>query len=317
MLVENKLLDDVITIARNAGEKILTIYHQSSALEITSKTDDSPLTQADLAAHHIIVAALNRLTPKIPVLSEESSLPNFAERQQWAQYWLVDPLDGTKEFISRNGEFTVNIALIDSGMPVLGVVYVPVGDVCYAGFSAETASESSSKITVKLSDHGSDAASNISLSTQKTPYVDKNIHKYACKISANGIVDIKVRSPQRQVSAGLPIDVVASRHHRADAIDTLCAKINTDWGQTCLRSMGSSLKLCLVAEGGADLYPRFGPTSEWDTAAAQAIVEAAGGHVLNAAGLPLRYNQKDSMRNPEFFVIGDDIAQWRRLLFAC
>jgi 3'(2'), 5'-bisphosphate nucleotidase len=315
MVVENKLLDDIITIARNAGEKILTIYHQSSTLEIISKTDDSPLTQADLAAHHIIVAALNRLTPKIPVLSEESTLPDFAERQQWTQYWLVDPLDGTKEFISRNGEFTVNIALIDKGVPVLGVVYVPVGDVCYAGFSADTSE--SSKITSESSIQSSDTHSNISVSPNKSVFVNKNIHKYACKISANGIVDIKARSIQGLVSAGLPIEVVASRHHRAEAVDTLCAKINTEWGQTHLRSMGSSLKLCLIAEGRADLYPRFGPTSEWDTAAAQAIVEAAGGNVLNARGLPLRYNQKDSMLNPDFFVIGEDISQWRRLLSSC
>lgn len=306
MVIDKVLLDDVIGIARNAGEKILTIYHQSSKLEVFSKTDDSPLTQADISAHHIITDALNRLTPEIPVLSEESVLPDFAQRQQWQKYWLVDPLDGTKEFISRNGEFTVNIALIDKGVPVLGVVYVPVSDVCYAGFSTDSSSELFSEHSSDLSLESSSTDSNISFSA--------NTDKYACKISNNNRVDIKARCAQRLVSAGSPIEVVASRHHRADAVDIFCAKINAQWGQTRLRAMGSSLKLCLIAEGRADLYPRFGPTSEWDTAAAQAIVEAAGGYVLNASGLPLRYNQKDSVRNPDFFVIGEDIKQWRRLL---
>ena len=298
MMIEKVLLDHVIDIARNAGEKILTIYHQSSKLEVFSKTDHSPLTQADISAHHLIMNALTRITPEIPVLSEESLLPDFTQRQQWQKYWLVDPLDGTKEFISRNGEFTVNIALIDKGVPVLGVVYVPVSDVCYAGFSKEPSLENSS------------ADLNNSFSANTDKYTDK----YACKISNNKIVDIKVRCAQKLVSEGALIEVLASRHHRADAVDTLCATINAQWGQTQLRAMGSSLKLCLIAEGRADLYPRFGPTSEWDTAAAQAIVEAAGGYVLNASGLPLRYNQKDSVLNPDFFVIGEDIKQWRRLL---
>jgi 3'(2'), 5'-bisphosphate nucleotidase len=287
MMTGKLLLDDVISIARAAGDKILDIYHQSDNFDIVSKTDDSPLTQADLCAHHVIVAALNKLTPEIPVLSEESVLPDFATRQQWQQYWLVDPLDGTKEFISRNGEFTVNIALIDKGVSVLGVVYVPVSDVCYAGFSS--------------------VSPNMGLTGTLSTGTDRYTDSY----------DIKARCAQAMVSAGLPIEVLASRHHRADAVDRLCAKIEAQWGQTQLRPLGSSLKLCLIAEGSADLYPRFGPTSEWDTAAAQAIVEAAGGYVLNASGVSLRYNQKDSMLNPDFFVIGEDISQWRQFLIDC
>jgi 3'(2'), 5'-bisphosphate nucleotidase len=297
MITGKRLLDDVINIAHVAGKKILNIYHQSDKLEIVSKADDSPLTQADLSAHHSIVAALNRLTPEIPVLSEESVLPDFATRQQWAQYWLVDPLDGTKEFISRNGEFTVNIALIDKGVPVLGVVYVPVSDVCYAGCSL--------------------ASLNMGLSGILSKDTDQYTKSYACKVLSNNRVVIKVRCAQALVNAGLPIEVLASRHHRADAVDRLCAKIEARWGQTQLRPMGSSLKLCLIAEGSADLYPRFGPTSEWDTAAAQAIVEAAGGYVLNASGVSLRYNQKESMLNPDFFVIGEDLSQWRQFLIDC
>ena len=284
MMTKKQLLDDVISIARVAGEKILDIYYQPDKLNIVSKTDESPLTQADLAAHHSIVAALNRLTPEIPVLSEESVLPDFIIRQQWQQYWLVDPLDGTREFISRNGEFTVNIALINEGMPVLGVVYVPVGDVCYAGCH-------SASFSINLSG---------ALSVNSTD-IDLYTHSCAYKISNNYRVDIQARSAQARVDVGLPIEVLASRHHRADAVDTLCDKIKAEWGPAQLRAMGSSLKLCLIAEGSADLYPRFGPTSEWDTAAAQAVVEAAGGQVLNASGLALRYNQKDSMLNPDFW----------------
>ncbi|MFT7492193.1 MAG: 3'(2'), 5'-bisphosphate nucleotidase [Pseudohongiellaceae bacterium] len=300
MMIKKQLLDDVISIARVAGEKILDIYDQPDKLHIVSKTDESPLTQADLAAHHSIVAALNRLTPEVPVLSEESVLPDFVTRQQWQQYWLVDPLDGTREFISRNGEFTVNIALINNGVPVLGVVYVPVHDVCYAGCHS-----ANSRIAL-----------NDALSVKSTD-IDLYTHSYACKISNSHRVDIQARCAQARIDAGLPIEVLASRHHRADAVDTLCNKIKAQWGPAQLRAMGSSLKLCLIAEGSADLYPRFGPTSEWDTAAAQAIVEAAGGQVLNASGLALRYNQKDSMLNPDFFVIGEDLRLWRQFLIDC
>ena len=300
MVIGKRLLDDVINIARVAGEKILDVYHQPGKDEILSKADDSPLTQADLAAHLSIVAALNRLTPDIPVLSEESVLPDFAVRQQWHQYWLVDPLDGTKEFISRNGEFTVNIAFIDDGVPVLGVVYVPVSDICYAACSPVTLSSDSGDVSTVRSDTS-----------------DRYSQAYACKISGSNRVDLKVRCAQKLVSVGLPIEILASRHHRADAVDTLCTKIEAQWGRTQLQAMGSSLKLCLIAEGKADLYPRFGPTSEWDTAAGQAIVEAAGGHVLDTVGVPLRYNQKHSMLNPDFFVTGEGLKQWRQILVDC
>ncbi len=205
MMTGKLLLDDGISIARAAGDKILDVYHQSDNFEIVSKTDDSPLTQADLCAHHVIVAALNKLTPEIPVLSEESVLPDFATRQQWQQYWLVDPLDGTKEFISRNGEFTVNIALIDKGVSVLGVVYVPVSDVCYAGCSL--------------------ASLNMGLSGILSKDTDQYTKSYACKVLSNNRVVIKVRCAQALVNAGLPIEVLASRHHRAVAVDRLCSKI--------------------------------------------------------------------------------------------
>ena len=277
MLVDTVLLNKIIEISRTASERILTIYNQVSELEVIVKGDDSPLTQADLASHHYIEQALTKLMPNIPIISEESILPDFETRQCWPIYWLIDPLDGTKEFISRNGEFTVNIALIRDGSPILGVVHVPVSNVSYAGFSGVETTR-------------------------------------AFKISSSQQVDIAVRSAGERIDNSLAVEVVASRHHRAQAVSTLCEKITTTWGETSLQAMGSSLKICLVAEGQADLYPRFGPTSEWDTAAAQAIVEAAGGYVLTANGLPLRYNQKSSVLNPDFFVIGKDIDRWRVLL---
>ncbi len=277
MIIDTVFLHKLIDIARVAGERILTIYNQINDLEVLVKDDNSPLTQADLASHHYIEQALTKLTPNIPILSEESPLPEFKVRQHWDAYWLVDPLDGTKEFISRNGEFTVNIALIKNGLPILGVVHVPVGNTSYAGFSTADS-------------------------------------RFACKILAGKQLDISARLAQAHLDSGLPLEVVASRHHRAEAVDKLCATINATWGQTQLRAMGSSLKICLVAEGEADLYPRFGPTSEWDTGAAQAIAEAAGGYVLNASGATLGYNQKASVLNPDFFVIGKDIDKWRMLL---
>jgi len=277
MLVDTILLNKIIEISRTAGEQILTIYNQTSDFEVVVKGDDSPLTQADLASHHCIEQALAQLVPNIPIISEESVLPEFEVRKHWQTYWLIDPLDGTKEFIGRNGEFTVNIALIHEGLPVLGVVHVPVSNVSYAGFTT--------------------AGGNC-----------------AFKVLPKQKVDIIVRSAQERVESGLSLDVVASRHHRAETVSTLCEQINTVWGVASLRAMGSSLKICLVAEGQADLYPRFGPTSEWDTAAAQAIVEAAGGYVLTTKGVPLRYNQKSSVLNPDFFVIGKNVDRWKDIL---
>lgn len=277
MLIDAVLLNKIIEISRTAGEQILTIYNRASDIEVIVKGDDSPLTQADLASHHYIEQALAQLVPSIPIVSEESMLPEFEIRKHWKTYWLIDPLDGTKEFIGRNGEFTVNIALIDNGLPVLGVVHVPVSRVSYAGVVV--------------------AGGNC-----------------AFKVSPKHKVDIAVRSAQERIDNGLSLDVVASRHHRGEAVSVLCEKINAAWGATSLQAMGSSLKMCLIAEGQADLYPRFGPTSEWDTAAAQAIVEAAGGHVLTAKGASLRYNQKSSVLNPDFFVIGENVDRWKGIL---
>ena len=255
-------LDPVRAIAAEASERILDIY--ATAFGVTAKDDDSPLTAADLAAHHAILAGLQRLTPDIPVLSEESAAIPFAERSRWRRYWLVDPLDGTKEFVQRNGQFTVNIALIEDHEPVLGVVRVPVTGVCYfaaRGYGAfrEEPGQSSRAITVK---------------------------------------------PLRP---GDPVRVVGSRSHGGPGLQAFAAKL----GAHELVTIGSSLKFCQVAEGSADVYPRLGPTSEWDTAAAQAIVEVAGGRVVSAeTGEPLRYNARESLLNPHFIVYGDASRDW-------
>jgi len=251
-------------IAHRAGNAILKIYEQD--FEIIEKTDKSPLTEADLASHHVIVDALQLQTPEIPVLSEESANIPFDTRKQWQTYWLIDPLDGTKEFIKHNGEFTVNIALIHQGRAILGVVYVPVSEVTYYGDSEQGA--------FKIDSEGNRSA-------------------------------IRVVS-QHQT----PLQVAGSRSHAGDSLMRFLGKL----GAHEIVSMGSSLKLCLVAEGKADIYPRLGPTSEWDTAAAQAVVEAAGGMVTDTSMKPLLYNTKESFLNPYFFVFGDNSIDWSSYL---
>lgn len=255
-------LNPVRALAAEASERILAIY--VTAFDVTAKDDNSPLTAADLASHHTIVAGLRELTPDIPVLSEESATLPFAQRQAWRRYWLVDPLDGTKEFVKRNGEFTVNIALIEDHEPVLGVVRVPVTGLCYfaaRGYGAfrETPGQPPQPIAVN------------------------------------------------PLQPGKPVRVVGSKSHGGLGLQQFVAAL----GPHQLFAIGSSLKLCQVAEGAADVYPRMGPTSEWDTAAAQAVVEVAGGGVVSAeTGQPLRYNTRDSLLNPYFIVYGDASRDW-------
>ena len=269
-----EILPGVIDIARQAGKAILEVY-QREDFSVQSKSDDSPLTAADLAAHHVIVSGLTALAPEIPVLSEESDDIPFSERQQWSRYFLVDPLDGTKEFINRNGEFTVNIALIDEGVPVLGVVYVPVLDVLYAGTLSGT---------------------------------DDQVR--AAFVERDGVrKDIRVAPLAPRLTAGEPLRVVASRRHSSPDMEACMATLSERFPVSTL-NMGSSLKLCMVAEGQADLYPRLAPTCEWDTAAAHGVVMAAGGDVVDAAFRPLRYNTKAELLNPYFYVLGDTSFDW-------
>ncbi len=254
------LLDPVLAIAREAGQAIMQIYSSEFAVEY--KADESPLTAADRAAHQIIRDRLGALSPRLPVWSEEASDIDFAERSGWPMFWLVDPLDGTKEFIKRNGEFTVNIALVQGHEPVLGVVLAPARDEAYVAARGAGA------------------------------FLDR---------PATGRRSIRVRRP-----AASPVRVVGSRSHRGSSLDALLAAL----GDHVLVPMGSSLKICLIAAGEADFYPRLGPTSEWDTAAAQAVVQEAGGRVVDLGGKPLRYNAQAGVLNPHFLVFGDPTRDW-------
>ncbi len=264
------LLPELLLLARQAGAAIMDIY-RSDDFGATAKADASPLTLADLAAHRTIVAGLHKLTPDIPVLSEEDSNIPYSVRSQWTRFWLVDPLDGTKEFIKRNGEFTVNIALVENGVPVLGVVYAPVLDTCYYGAMG----------------HGAFKADQLSKRLPLPPGEGWGEGK-----AGEDITPIHAQRHQHG-----PIKVVASRSHSDARTQALLDKLEK---HECI-SMGSSLKLCLVAEGAAHFYPRLGPTMEWDTAAAHAVVNAAGGVVQDSQGEPLTYNKPD-LHNPEFFV---------------
>jgi 3'(2'), 5'-bisphosphate nucleotidase len=252
-------VQQLVALARSAGDAILEVYGQDFPVEL--KADESPLTEADLASHRMICDGLAELEPDTPVLSEESAGVPFAVRSGWRRYFLVDPLDGTREFVKRNGEFTVNIALIEDHLPVLGVVHVPVTGVTYFGAAGLGA--------FKQGDAAPEA--------------------------------IRVRRP-----AADPVVVVGSRSHANPDLQDRLALL----GAHELVSMGSSLKFCLVAEGAADFYPRLGPTSEWDTAAAQAVVEAAGGRVVKLDGQDLRYNTKADILNPAFLVYGDTGRDW-------
>jgi len=260
------LREGIIGIAREAAAAILAIYDSEFAVE--HKDDKSPLTAADLAAHRTICDGLERLTPDIPVLSEESAedVPALL-RREWRTLWLVDPLDGTREFVKRNGEFTVNIVLIEDGEPVLGVVQAPVTGAVWHG----------------LRGHG------------------------AFRRDGERDVPLHVRRP-----ASAPRRVAASRSHRDGRSEAFIGAM----GEVEAVGLGSSLKFCRIAEGGLDVYPRFGPTSEWDTGAGQCVLEAAGGAVLDPRGRPLRYNQRDTILNGDFIALGDTALPWQRWLQA-
>ena len=259
MTDRSKLLDDVVAIAREAGECILEVYNRDD-FDVEKKGDDSPLTAADLAAHRTIVAGLEKLTPDIPVHSEESQGITWEMRRDWQRYWLVDPLDGTKEFVKRNGEFTVNIALVENGEPVAGVVFQPVVDRLYWAARGQGA-----------------------------------------WLSVDGGDPQKLRGGPHYTEADSVV-VVASRSHMSDEVKVFVAGLEAEGKAVEFHSSGSSLKLCLVAEGAAHVYPRLGPTMEWDTGAADAVAREAGKQVLNwETRQPLQYNKEDLL-NPWFIV---------------
>jgi 3'(2'), 5'-bisphosphate nucleotidase len=256
------LRGEVATVARGAGEAIMAVYAGDFAVE--RKADRSPLTQADLAAHRHIVAALGVLTPELPVLSEESAHIPWSQRRTWRRYWLVDPLDGTREFVKRNGEFSVNIALIEDGEPVLGVLHAPArGDMVHA--------------------------------VRGGP---------ALRETLAGPRQLEVRA-----SDG-PLRVAGSRSHG----DPRLAGFLERAGPHELVPLGAALKFCLLAGGEVEVYLRYGQTCEWDTAAGQCIVESAGGAVLDLSLQPMRYNQRDTLLNPDFIAVAERHGRWRAWL---
>jgi 3'(2'), 5'-bisphosphate nucleotidase len=259
----NQLLMAVTALAREAGRAILAVY--ASSFSVQEKEDRSPLTEADLRSEKLILAGLKRIAPEIPVLSEESGQVPWATRRNWSRLWVVDPLDGTKEFVQRNGEFTVNIALVDEHRPVLGIVHAPV--------------------------------------LERSYYACEGAGAFRSDAQASGR---PIRVAQRGTG---PVRVVGSRSHRGSSLDGFLARV----GAHEFVEVGSSLKLCLVAEGLADVYPRMGPTCEWDTAAGQCVLEQAGGQVLMLDGEPLAYNRESTL-NPNFVGFADAATDWLALL---
>lgn len=265
------LMPQVVDLARRAGEAILPFWRADVA--VVAKADDSPVTAADLAAHKVIAEGLQALAPEISVLSEEDCDIPLQQRQAWQRWWLVDPLDGTKEFIAGTEEFTVNIALVEQGRVVFGVVAMPVNGRCYYGGQGIG----------------------------------------AWRAEADGSVEaIQVRLAP---PAGEAFTVVASRRHSSPQQERLLAGLGEALGELELANIGSSLKFCLLAEGAADCYPRLAPTSQWDTAAAQGVLEGAGGEVLGLDGEAFVYPPRESLLNP-FFLGLPAAAPWRGKLLA-
>ena len=260
---QDDLMQACNDIAKEAGEAILKYYR--SEYEVFRKDDKSPVTSADLAANEIIQQGLKKLSPQLPILSEESELYDYSERKHWGPFWLVDPLDGTKEFINDRPDFTVNIALIEQQKPILGVIYLPASNLLY--------------------------------------YAARGLgsHKKTGQAAAQPI--------HAAITSNQPMRICGGRANQSEKLIRFIESLN---GEKMIRR-GSSLKSCLVAEGSIDLYPRFGPTWEWDTAAAQSIVEEAGGYLTNLQLEPLHYN-KESLLNPGFLVFADKMIDWKNLL---
>ena len=264
------LLNIAIKAALHGGAEILSVYEKAD-FKVETKADDSPLTLADRLSHQAIVDLISKESPDIPVMSEEGADVPFSKRDEWREYWLVDPLDGTKEFIKRNGEFTVNIALIDGNRPVIGVIYIPVSDVLYYASSVTGAHKRKKASELPESEWSRD-------------------------------VD---RLPIAAGPGPSTIRVVASRSHNSEETEDFIDSLRERYSVVETVASGSSIKFCLVAEGVAEVYPRFGTTMEWDTAAGHCIATEAGCSVQRREGGPLVYNKQD-LRNPQFVVERDN-----------
>lgn len=263
--LEQDFIDKIITIAIDAGVATLEYYQphcdKSNLYQVQTKSDGSPVTLADKRAHSIIAEGLSKISPEIPLLSEEGELACWEERQLWQRYWLVDPLDGTREFIKENGEFTVNIALVENGAPVIGVVYAPALDKLYFA-------------SCSIGAYKSDA-----------------------KRAFNQRLELSKQATNKRITA------VISRSHKTDELEQCLSEYKQVYPQLKVTELGSSLKFCHIAEGKANIYPKLGVTSEWDTAAGHAIVKYAGGYCYNfAVAEELKYNTKSDLFNPDFIV---------------
>lgn len=289
----------IADIIKRAGEATLSVFNEPGKPDVETKADDSPVTVADKRAHEIIAAGLSaladtlaqaaakapgedrlteataRMLGSIPILSEEGKIAEYEERADWVMFWLIDPLDGTKEFISGNGEYTINIALIVDRQPVAGWVYAPVLDLLYSGWNMRNS-------------------------------------EAAMRQEKGVTTTIQTRLPDRPGADG--IDVLASRRHGSNALGPILARAEKLFGSVRKKTVGSSLKICQVAAGEADWYPRLAPTSEWDTAAADAILRAAGGIMVDTSFVPLQYNKGSSILNPHFHALSCDHPLWRDLL---
>ena len=270
------LVEPLLRLCREAGELICGHYHSPGTTDFKAKSDESPLTRADIDSHALLQAGLSTLSTNVPVLSEESCPTEVEERLAWRRYWLVDPLDGTKEFLAGTGEFTINIALIEDHRPSLGVLYLPLEHCAYVGIPGSGG--------------------------------------YCYRVSAEGGWS---RTPlaTRRLQQGAALTVLASRRHGGRRLGECLEWLERHWGPVERLNSGSALKFCQLADGKGDFYPRFSPCCEWDTAAGQAVLEAAGGALVGLDGQPLRYNTGESLYSPNFYAFGDPgHALWESLL---
>jgi 3'(2'), 5'-bisphosphate nucleotidase len=270
------LVPPLLALCREAGAAICEHYHAPGAGEYRAKGDDSPLTLADLASDRILQAGLPAIGPELPVLSEESGEAVMARRREWRRYWLVDPLDGTREFLARSGEFTINVALVDDHIPVLGLLYQPLARVAHVGIPGLWA---------------------------------RRYDADACGGWRSETLEV------RRLRPGRPLWVLASRRHRSRRLARCLDWLRETWGELERSDSGSALKFSQLAEGRGDFYPRFARCCEWDTAAGHALLEAAGGRMVRVDGQPLRYNCGDSLYSPNFYAIADgEHPLWSQML---
>ncbi|MCP3907573.1 MAG: 3'(2'),5'-bisphosphate nucleotidase CysQ [Oceanicoccus sp.] len=270
-----RIAEQLLLLCRQAGRAIVEVYSADKPVAVELKLDDSPVTEADTRSHDIFLKGLAELTPQWPVLSEEQALPDFTERSQWPCYWLVDPLDGTREFIDRTGEFTINIALIENHRPVLGVVYIPLEQAAYLGFVEQGR---------------------------------------ALRIDSGGRREIAVSAATPALNDS--VRVISSSRYGGAEFESCITKLAGHFQQVERVTAGSALKFCRLAEGAADIYPRFSPCCEWDTAAGQAVLEAAGGSLVDIEFNPLVYNRQSSVMSPNFYALGGTAEEWAGLFQA-